>query len=88
MAPFDSHALAGQRVSRRPGLVDRLLRLQDRGRGFECHPEKNLLAIADATLRATTAVGHGAHPPITGLKQIIVLAAAQTRASKAAADTL
>ena len=62
------------------------LRSQHGRGGLEGHAKHNFLAVADAALRAATAVGRGADAPIARLKKVVVLAAPLQRTGEAAAD--
>src|SRR4051812_36868017 len=79
-------AAAANEFRRRTVDIHGLLRLEN-GRGrFERHAKDDLLAVADAALRAATAIRHGANAALARLKKIVVFAAAEARTGETAAQ--
>ncbi len=66
--------------------VDCLLGLENRGGGLEGDVEDQVLAVADAALHPTGAVGRGAHAAVAHFERVIVLGTAQEGARKTAAE--
>ena len=65
--------------------IDRLLRAQEGGRWFERDAAADLLAVADAALHTSAAVGPRTHLTFTILEEVVVLRPLEQGAGKTAA---